>query len=172
MGQKQLALFETESNSKAEKKEIHHWKIFIDGASRNNPGPSGAGVYILKDDQVFAKHGFFLGNKTNNQAEYLALLLGIFEIKKKVQPGDIIHIISDSQLLIRQMNGQYKVKNEDLKVLYSVAKRWLHGLHVKLSHVLREDNIEADAMANYGIDKKIKLPHEFMETLKRENQSI
>jgi len=168
---KQLGLFEVDV-PQPEKRKIQHWKIFIDGASRNNPGPSGAGVYMLKDNQVFAKHGFFLGNKTNNQAEYLALLLAIFELKKSMHPGDAIHIISDSQLLIRQMNGQYKVKNEDLKVLHGIASRWLAGLHAKLSHVLREDNVEADQMANHGIDKKNKLPQAFIEILKKDEQTL
>lgn len=169
---KQLNMFHSDADSPEGKKKIHHWKVYIDGASRGNPGAAGAGVYILKDNQFFAQHGFYLGTKTNNQAEYLALLLAIFELKKDVHADDKVHIISDSQLMIRQMKGEYRVKNEDLKILYTIGKRWLAGWHITLSHVLRAENVEADEMANVGVDKKIKPPHAFIENLKRENHSI
>ena len=64
------------------KKESTTWKLFIDGASRNNPGRSGAGVYLLKNEKPVYQEGFYLGIKTNNEAEYLALLLGVFSCKK------------------------------------------------------------------------------------------
>jgi ribonuclease HI len=118
------------------------------------------------------QHGFYLGTKTNNQAEYLALLLAVFELKKDVKSTDKVHIISDSQLMIRQMKGEYRVKNEDLKLLYAIGKKWLAGWHVTLSHVLREENVQADEMANVGVDKKRKPPQAFIENLKSENHSI
>src|SRR5947207_1299648 len=100
----------------------HRLKLFIDGASRNNPGPGGAGIYLLKDDELVIKKGFFLGKKTNNQAEYLALLIGVFYLKKHVTADDTVQIISDSQLLIRQLQGIYKVRNEAIQSLYNLAK--------------------------------------------------
>ena len=82
---KQLSIFD-EAFKKIEKKcgdgTRGYWKLFIDGASRNNPGPSGAGFLLLKDDKPVEQKGFFLGSKTNNQAEYFALLIGIFFLKK------------------------------------------------------------------------------------------
>lgn len=161
---KQLELFASGISENAENN--HHWKMFIDGASRNNPGPAGAGVYILKDNQFWQEHGYFLGSKTNNQAEYLALILGLLVLKKNVQKGDIVHIISDSQLLVRQSKGDYKVKHKDLIPLHNLARIWLNELHGELFHVLRFDNQEADRMANQGVDRKIKIPQEFLTILK------
>lgn len=168
---KQLNMFETEDDIRV-KNKVHHWKVYIDGASRGNPGAAGAGIYILKDNEFFAQYGFYLGTKTNNQAEYLALLLAVFKLEHLVKKNDKVHIISDSQLMIRQMKGEYKVRNEDLKILYTIGKRWISGWHVFLSHVLRAENVEADAMANVGVDKKIKPPQAFIENLKNENQSL
>ena len=156
---KQLELF-VDPQSNVETVESFQWKMFIDGAARNNPGPAGAGIYILKDNQVFAQHGFFLGSKTNNQAEYLALLLGLLLLKPHVRPADAVHIVSDSQLLVRQIQGAYKVKNELLKPLHDMAKKLLSGIQYDIAHVMREENSNADALANNGIDKKVLLKQE------------
>lgn len=171
--EKQLSFFDASPTSEEQKKEErHHWKLFIDGASRNNPGPSGAGVFILKDSELFEKQGFYLGTKTNNQAEYLALLLGLFLLKGKIHHNDHIHIISDSQLLVRQIKGEYKVKNVELKTLHMIAKTWMQEFHADIFHVLRIENQEADAMANYGIDKKKKIPQEFINLMKTYETSL
>jgi len=153
------------------KQKVHYWKVFFDGASRNNPGPAGAGLYILKDGKPFLKNGFYLGIKTNNQAEYLGLLLGVFYAKKQMAPCDILLIISDSQLLVRQMEGVYKVKNPELRPMFQLANRLLSGINYSVLHVLRDENKDADEMANIGIDKKNKLPKDFVDML-HENQII
>src|SRR5579872_1960103 len=93
------------------------WTLFVDGASRNNPGPSGAGMYIEKDGVLVIKDGYFLGIKTNNQAEYLALLLGLFMVAEHMHGKDQLRIISDSQLLVRQLMGVYKVRQPHLQRL-------------------------------------------------------
>src|SRR5579872_5661184 len=93
------------------------WMVHIDGASRNNPGKSGAGIFIKKDGQVVCQEGFYLGVKTNNQAEYYALLLGLFLLKQYATVHDTIWLASDSQLLVRQIQGMYKVKHAGLKPL-------------------------------------------------------
>lgn len=142
-----------------------YWKLFIDGAARNNPGPAGAGLFLLKNDAPVEQRGFFLGNKTNNQAEYFALLLGLFYLKKHICQGDLVLIISDSQLLVRQVIGQYKVKNKELKPMCSLAHVLLEGITYNVVHVLREENQQADALANKGIDKKYKPPQQFLELL-------
>jgi ribonuclease HI len=160
---KQLELFASGLSQSDENK--HYWKMFIDGAARNNPGPAGAGIYILKDESFFQEHGYFLGSKTNNQAEYLALILGLLHVKKNAQHGDIVHTISDSQLLVRQCRGEYKVKHKELIPLHNLARLWLSELHGEIFHVLRFDNQEADRMANQGIDRKIKIPAEFLNIL-------
>jgi len=147
--------------------DVNYWKLFVDGASRNNPGKSGAGVYILKNDRVAEKKGVFLGVKTNNQAEYLALLLGIFLVKRQMLKNDVLLIVSDSQLLVRQLEGVYRVKHPMLKPLHELAKKMLVGMNYDVGHVMREDNTHADALANAGIDKKNSIPQEFIELLQR-----
>lgn len=156
----QLCIFGTPKVSK-----VNRWKLFIDGAARNNPGPAGAGVVIKKDDTIMQEAGFYLGKKTNNQAEYLALLLGIFLIKKLMESEDQLLIISDSQLLVRQLKGVYKVKDAQLKKLFDMAKRLLAGISCQVHHVMREENTEADAMANKGIDTKHAVPEAFVQLL-------
>lgn len=154
----------------------HHkgisWKLYIDGAARNNPGPAGAGVYIVKNNELFLKKGFFLGNKTNNQAEYLALLLGLHILKPHVQSHDAVLIISDSLLLVRQIKGEYKIKNNELRQLHAVAIHLLHEMRYECCHVLREDNKVADAMANVGIDTKAAIPQSFLALLQNYGMSL
>ncbi len=142
------------------------WKLFIDGASRNNPGQSGAGVYLLKNNEPVYKEGFYLGIKTNNQAEYLALVLGIFSCKRLMFADDFLAIISDSELLVKQMKGEYKVKRETLKQLNKVAFALLDGMNYSFCHVLREYNKQADKYANQGIDKGTPVPKDFSTMLR------
>lgn len=137
------------------------WKIFVDGASRNNPGPSGAGIYILKNNKSLIKKGFYLGNKTNNQAEYYAFLLALFIVIPMLKPSDKLEIISDSELLVRQLNAIYKVKDQQLKLLHTKVINMLKPYCYNIRHVLRSENSVADELANMGIDKKIPLPEEF-----------
>ena len=167
---KQLSFIDNsikENNSstvpKSTSKTISFWKLFIDGASRNNPGPSGAGVYLLKDGTEVIKKGYYLGTKTNNQAEYLALLLGLYHFKElSIGPTDPITIYSDSQLMINQLHGAYRVKNSALKEYFLVAQEQLKRYNHSLHHILRHKNTHADALANHGIDKKVKLPPAFI----------
>jgi ribonuclease HI len=141
------------------------WQLFIDGASRNNPGPSGAGIYLVKNHEKESAYGFFLGTKTNNQAEYLALVIGLIIAIPKLESHDDLEIISDSQLLINQINGLYQVKNPDLKILYNQAIKLLEDVAYHARHVLRADNQNADAMANLGIDQKIAITPEIKAKL-------
>src|ERR1700733_1037262 len=106
MTQKNMSIFDSPPNPR--EKAYNHWKLFIDGAARNNPGPAGAGIYITKNDKPFKKLGFYLGVKTNNQAEYGALLLGLHALKATWDSRDHLDIISDSQLLVRQFKGEYR----------------------------------------------------------------
>ncbi len=172
---KQLYIFKqitNESGSSYRQNGMHYWKLFIDGAARNNPGLAGAGVYILKDDQPFEKKGFFLGSKTNNQAEYLALLLGLIFLKQYIQSGDLVLVVSDSELLVKQIKGIYKVKNSALKPLNMAAKKLLIGIDYDIAHVMRENNTQADALANQGIDDRIRIPQEFLAILERHEISL
>lgn len=159
----QLSLF----GSIPEEKPETHWTIFIDGASRNNPGNAGAGVYILRDGKEVHKEGFFLGNKTNNEAEYLALLLGLYLITHLMAPKDRVRIVSDSLLVVCQIKGEYRVKKAELKLLHTLALSMMKSFDARIMHVLRADNQEADAMANYGIDQKRPVPPNFIQLLEK-----
>ncbi|QQR53334.1 ribonuclease HI family protein [bacterium] len=140
------------------------YNLFVDGASRGNPGHAGAGIFITCDTQVILKEGFYLYHKTNNQAEYLAFLLGIYHLyKHKLEQNKLI-IHSDSLLLVKQLNLEYKITNVELKKLFLIAHNALKNMkHKTLIHVPREENKQADEAANYGIDKKIAVPKEFFD---------
>lgn len=143
------------------------WTLFVDGASRNNPGPSGAGIYIEKDNILEIKEGYYLGIKTNNQAEYLALILGLFILEEHVHQDDTVRIISDSQLLVRQLMGIYKVKQPHLQPLHALCKTLVQKLGATIAHVLRDENTQADAMANHGVDCKKVPPKHYSALLKQ-----
>ena len=148
-------------------KKSSQWSLFVDGASRNNPGPSGAGIYIEKDGILEIKEGYYLGTKTNNQAEYLAAILGLFILEEHVQKGDAVRVVSDSQLLVRQLMGVYKVKQPHLQPLHALCKSTMQKLGATITHVLRAENAEADAMANHGVDCKIFPPKHYSALLKQ-----
>jgi ribonuclease HI len=167
---KQLDLF-TNSQQNLSEKKSYAWSLFVDGASRNNPGPSGAGIYIEKNNVLEIKEGYYLGIKTNNQAEYLALILGLFIITEHVARGDTVRIVSDSQLLVRQLKGIYKVKQPHLQPLYALCKSIVKKLDATVVHVLRNENSQADAMANHGVDCK-KLPPKHYITLLKQHDII
>lgn len=145
--------------------QTHTWAIYIDGASRNNPGLAGAGIVMKKDGENVSLEGFYLGIKTNNQAEYFALLLALFFIQQYAHHNDTIRIISDSELLVKQMRGEYKIKNEGLKPLYQIAHIMKEHYTIQFIHTMREDNKEADALANKGINTKKPLPPSFISLL-------
>ncbi len=148
------------------------WKLFIDGASRKNPGQAGAGIYLSKDEDQIYKKGFYLGIKTNNQAEYMALLLGIFYAKKHIGKDDTLYVFSDSELLVKHMKGEYKIKSIELKKLFDLAFVLLDQIKYSFCHILREYNGLADELANAGIDKKVKVPQEFIKFLSAHDISL
>ncbi|MFH2069335.1 MAG: ribonuclease HI family protein [Candidatus Omnitrophota bacterium] len=136
--------------------------IFIDGASRGNPGRSAIGIALYDPEgQLLKEVGLEIGVTTNNVAEYTALLYGLGEALLYVHklPNKIngleLTIYSDSELLINQMTGRYQVKNEDIKRLHLLAQRLISGLEKvsfeKLSH---DENKTADRLANKVLDKK------------------
>lgn len=153
--EKQLNIIDTPNNK---------WTLYVDGASRGNPGLSGAGIYIKNSHKSYSK-SIFLNKKTNNQAEYLALILGIIALKELIDLKDHVEIISDSELLVKQMQGKYKVKNKELLKLKTTASKLLENINVKFKHVLRHKNENADALANIAIEKKSNPTKLFTEIL-------
>ncbi len=129
--------------------------VYFDGGSRGNPGPAGAGTVIKSADDgtVLYEAGLFIGVATNNVAEYSALVHGL-QAAEKLTATDV-HVMGDSQLLVRQMLGEYRVKNAGLKPFYQNACA-LRGKFEKFSieHVKRDLNTEADKMANMAMDLK------------------
>src|SRR5947209_7439421 len=125
----------------------------VDGGARGNPGPSGYGV-VVKDQsgkRLAALHEY-LGQQTNNVAEYQGLIAAL---EYAVQHGHkALKVISDSELMVKQMKGQYKVKSPGLVDLYHRAKELITKLEwFSIQHVLREQNREADELANTAMDK-------------------
>lgn len=126
--------------------------INIDGGSRGNPGLGASGVIIKnKDGKTLLKQGLFFKKCTNNQAEYNALRLAL--ISAKEIGGEELKITSDSELLVKQFNGVYKIKNPDLKILMEEIKLLASNFKkVTLAHTLRADNSEADEICNLTMD--------------------
>ena len=123
------------------------FEIFIDGSSRGNPGESGCGIVIRDaDGVVLLEEGYYLGKMTNNSAEYNALLIALEEAL--VLRAEAVNVYSDSELLVRQMNGQYRVKNAHLRGLYARAKRLADSFgDFEIKHINREQNNLADGLA-------------------------
>ncbi len=129
------------------------WKLYADGGSRGNPGPAGAGAYLEDEDgKPIARIYKYLGETTNNVAEYSALIFGIKEaIRRKAKK---LLIRMDSQLVVRQIEGKYKVKEPTLIKLHEKAKTLLEELPgYSIEHIPREKNEAADELANLAIDK-------------------
>ncbi len=127
--------------------------LLVDGASRGNPGPSGIGV-VIKDakGRVLKEIGEYVGPGTNNVAEYRALLRALEEAK--VMGTQAVEVRSDSDLLVSQVTGRYKVKSPDLAPLHLEASRLLRGFsRWSARHIAREENAAADALANQAIAK-------------------
>ncbi len=131
-----------------------HVLIQVDGGSRGNPGPAAAGVSITDADGTpLFEAGFHLDPMTNNQAEYHGLLYALREAKRI--GASKLDIQADSELLVRQINGQYKVKNEGLRPLYERAIKELRGFDGwRMVHVRREFNARADELANLAMDAR------------------
>lgn len=128
------------------------WTAYIDGGSRGNPGPAAAGVHILDDaGKVVFSGGKFLGSLTNNAAEYNGLITALTLLAKA--GARRIHIISDSELMVHQINGVYKVRSPDLRPLHAEARKRLSEFEQwDIRHVYRDANAAADELANRAMD--------------------
>lgn len=129
------------------------YRIFSDGGSRGNPGPSAYAIVVTKDGRTIHEHSEFLGINTNNYAEYRGLIAGL---SKAIELGaDEVEFIMDSELVIKQMNGEYKVKNQNIRNLYLDAKA-LSSMIPKITfkNVRRSEMMipRADALLNKELD--------------------
>jgi len=130
-------------------------KIFSDGGARGNPGPAGIGAVVFDEkDEILSTHKKYIGETTNNQAEYKALILGLEEALK-LKPQEV-ECFLDSELVVKQVRREYKVKNKEL------AKRFVEVWNlsqkfqkITFFHVRREKNTIADGLVNEAIDEKM-----------------
>lgn len=136
-------------------------RIYTDGGARGNPGPAAVGAVIIQDGQVIKKYADFIDQRTNNQAEYEAVIFALKKIKllfgKKRTKAMDIEICLDSQLITRQLNHQYKIKEKDLQPLF--LKIWnlvLDFGQVNFKHIPRFQNKEADKLVNLALDNQEK----------------
>jgi ribonuclease HI len=131
--------------------------IYTDGASRGNPGRAGVGVRITNETgETVAETARYLGHKTNNEAEYWGLLLGLREAKRL--GAKTIRICMDSELVERQVRGIYRVRNEKLKPLHERVMAMLKEFRgYEIRSIPREENAEADRLANEAIEKHVEM---------------
>ena len=131
-------------------------KIYSDGASRGNPGEAAAAALIYdQDDNLLEEHSSYLGKTTNNIAEYRALLLGLRRAREL--GAREVEVFADSQLIIRQMRGEYRVKHQALKPLFLQARELAAAFaRVEFNFIPRAKNKRADALANQVLNQNIK----------------
>lgn len=130
--------------------------INTDGGARGNPGPAAIGVVIRKGDETVATIGEYLGDSlTNNWAEYQALIRALEEALKLGFDGEAVEVRMDSELIVKQMKGEYKVKHPDLKPLHMRVRELIERFgDVTFVHVRREANKEADRLVNEALDAR------------------
>ncbi len=139
------------------------YTVHTDGWSRGNPGPSGCAFVVSQWSKVVETGKFFLGTTTNNQAEYMGAILGLEAVKDLW--GTEVHLVMDSELVIKQLKWIYKVKDAGLKILNQKAKWILAGFKkTTFTSVLREKNKHADELANEAMDAQFPL-HKMDESL-------
>jgi len=126
-------------------------QVYIDGAARGNPGPAGIGVVIKDGSKIIEEIGAYIGKTTNNMAEYISLIRGLEEVL--IRGYKSANFFSDSELLVKQLNGEYKVKHENLAPLHYHALTLIDRMEdFSVKFVTRDRNEHADKLANEGID--------------------
>jgi ribonuclease HI len=148
------------------------WRANIDGGSRGNPGPASYGVVVRNPSgEIAARLKKYIGRATNNVAEYYGLIAALdYAQSHNVRA---LHIESDSELLVKQMRGQYKVKSPDLQPLFERAKKMSQTFAAfRINHVYREQNREADALANEAMDEVSGAPRVENAKAKLENGKV
>ena len=151
---RQDSLFGEAADHKFSTNEKLAFTANIDGGARGNPGPAAYGVVIRNPQgKIIAELSDYLGIQTNNFAEYSGLLAALdYATREQIRA---LRVISDSELLVRQMNGQYKVSSPALKELYLRAKSAARALEsFKIEHVLRHNNKDADRLVNQVLDSR------------------
>jgi len=134
----------------------HKLLVFTDGGARGNPGPAAAGVIIQNETgQTLFRQGKYLGHKTNNEAEYAALLLALEWLEKNPVAEEEICFYSDSRLLVQQLKGKWRIKAAGLKPLVEKIRQKIEqlGKRVFFVHLSRQSNVLADRLVNLTLDR-------------------
>ena len=133
----------------------HDFELYVDGASKGNPGHAGVGVVICREGKPAASLSRYIGTVTNNVAEYMALLYGLQEALIMKAARLVVH--TDSELMYRQLTHQYKVRHPAIAVLYQQAVRLCQAFEkVSIRHIPREQNREADRLATQAVREALK----------------
>lgn len=128
-------------------------EVYSDGGSRGNPGPGAAGAVLKSDGEVVDTVSKYLGETTNNQAEYTAILIGLE--RAHMLGAEEVDMFMDTELACKQLNGEYKVKDPDLAKLFVKVWNLTHEFKkVTFTHIRREKNKEADALVNKELDEQ------------------
>ncbi len=128
--------------------------IYTDGGARGNPGPAGAGAVIAQDKKVLAEVSEYLGECTNNYAEYEAIILALQKCAELGLQNSEIELRADSKLAVEQLSGNWKVKHPSVREQFNKVQALLeHFTDIKFVHVPREENTNADALANEAMDR-------------------
>lgn len=136
-------------------RKMKEFEIYIDGASKGNPGPSGIGVVICQDGRTIKNIASYIGNTTNNIAEYTALIYALQE--GLILKTERIKINTDSQLLYRQINKVYKIKSPNILGLYNQALHLMAAFkQVSINHISRNENRGADKLASKAIKEALR----------------
>lgn len=133
-------------------------KIFTDGGSRGNPGPSAAAFAAFVGGRKIDEKSKYLGVTTNNVAEYSAVIIALFWLKNNAKKFDKISFYLDSQLIVRQLNGEYKVKDEKLKELHNLVVNSIKLINAKFEfvHIRRNENKWVDSLVNKTLDENMR----------------
>lgn len=127
-------------------------ELYVDGGARGNPGPAACAFVLRKDDRTIDSRGFFLGETTNNVAEYTGLIRGL-EAAREHGIREL-HVFSDSELMVKQIIGEYRVRSNELQILFEKVQVLLLAFdRWQIRHIRREDNAEADRLVNEVLDK-------------------
>lgn len=137
---------------------MNEFSIFTDGGSRGNPGPSAIGV-VIEGDGVKKEYGEYIGEGTNNEAEYTAVVFALRKLKTLIGSNKaksaVVTMYVDSELIAKQVNKEYKIKDKGMQDLYmQVHNLILDFKEVKFSHVFRTGNKDADKLVNAALDKE------------------
>ena len=134
-------------------------EIFTDGGSRGNPGPGASAFVAFKDENVVFKQAYFFKTTTNNMAEYFAVLMAVLWISKnrEVVGNNGVILKIDSELIVNQLKGIYKIKNENLKNIYNKINNIVNssGINISYIHISRRFNKIADLLVNEKMDENL-----------------